>query len=89
MTASITELDKTEGNGQGPKYVVNIEGTNFDWDAPSITPAQVRQLGGLPTGTPVELIDLNSNEQRTLGEDESVELRPGLGFAKRVRFQRG
>jgi len=34
------------------------------------------------------LIDADNNE-RQLAPDEVVELRPGQGFAKRIRFKRG
>ena len=75
--------------GGGPKFHINIEGVAFDWDEDTITVAQIRQLGGLPTNVPVEMIDLDTNVQRTLGEMEVVQVRPGLGFAKKIKFQRG
>ncbi len=87
-TSSIPRDERGEAAG-GPKFHVNIEGKNFDWNEPSITAAQIRELGGLPGNTPVEMIDLETNEQRTLSESETVELRPGLGFAKKIKFQRG
>lgn len=73
----------------GPKYHVNIEGTSYPWDSETITVPEIRTLGGLPTGTPVERIDLETNTQRTLPEDEVVELKPGLGFSKKIKFGRG
>lgn len=75
--------------GGGPKFHINIEGQIFDWDEDTITAAQIRQVGGLPANVPVEMIDLDTNEQRTLTELETVTLRPGLGFAKKIKFQRG
>jgi hypothetical protein len=73
--------------GQGPKFKVDIEGKLYDWNRPSITPAEIRQLGGLPAD-PVMVIDADNNE-RQLAEDEVVELKPGLGFSKKIRFRRG
>ncbi len=76
-------------HGDGPKYHVNIEGQVFDWNEDTITVPQLRKLGGLPPGTPVEMIDLETNDQQTLGESEVVTLRPGLGFSKKIKFKRG
>ncbi len=73
----------------GPKYHIDIEGTIYDWDRDTITVAEIRQLGSLPGDLPVLEIDLSDNSQRELREDEIVELRPGMGFSKKVRWQRG
>jgi hypothetical protein len=89
MATSSIPRDERGQAGGGPKFHINIEGENFDWNEPRITVAQIRQLGNLPNNTPVEMIDLETNEQRTLSESEDIELRPGLGFAKKIKFQRG
>ena len=89
MATSTTPRDDRGQGGTGPKFHVNIEGKLFDWDEDTITVAQIRTLGELPANVPVEMIDLDTNEQRTLGESEVVDLRPGLGFAKKIKFQRG
>ena len=77
------------GHARGPKYEVNIEGTNRPWDRDQITVPELRTLGNIPPGTPVEMIDLQTNVQRTLGETEVVDLKPGLGFSKKTQFRRG
>lgn len=74
---------------KGPKYQLEIEGTSYDWHRDTITVAEIRTLAGFSFNDPVEEIDLNTNTQRTLREDEIVELRPGLGFSKKIKFQRG
>lgn len=71
------------------KYDVNIEGTIYGWPEPTITAAQIRELAGFEPSVPIIEIDLKDNTERTLGDGERVELRPGIGFAKKVRFQRG
>lgn len=76
------------GDGSGPKYQVNIEGTLYPWDTDTITVPQIRTLGELPN-EPVQIIDTETNDARTLGESEIVTLKPGMGFAKKVKFQRG
>jgi hypothetical protein len=75
--------------GQSPKFHVDIEGTIYDWDKGTITVPELRELGSLPSDLPVLEIDLKDNTQRELHEDEVVQLRPGLGFSKKVRYQRG
>ncbi len=72
----------------GPRYTVNIEGENHDWNEPTITTEQIAQLGGFDPAQGVILIDKDNNE-RTLAPGEVVELKPGMGFAKKVRFKRG
>jgi len=76
-------------SSSGPKFHIDIEGTLRDWNEDTITPAQLRDLGGLPAGQLVQEIDLKDNTQRDLAEGEVVHLRPGLGFSKKVRYQRG
>lgn len=75
--------------GQGPKYEINIEGNFYPWDSGTITVPELRGLAGIPSDQPMMEIDLKTNAERTLAEDEVVELKPGSGFAKKVKYQRG
>lgn len=89
-TETPTPVDVGPGQGHGGStYEVNIEGRIFEWHASTITPAQVRQLGGLPSDQPVIEVNFKDNTERTLQEGEVVELKPGHGFAKKVGFKRG
>jgi Multiubiquitin len=74
---------------QGPKYFVNIEGTEEPWSDADITVAQIRTLAGWEATQEVVEVDLQDNSERTLAEGDKVELKPGHGFAKKIRFQRG
>jgi hypothetical protein len=74
---------------KGPRYLVNIEGVEFPWDEDTITVPEIRQLGNLSATDPVIEVDLQDNTERTLSEDDVVEIRPGKGFGKKVKFQRG
>jgi len=74
---------------KGPKYLINVEGAEHPWDEDTITVPQIRELGGFVATDPVIEVDLKDNTERTLGEDEVVEIKPGRGFGKKVRFQRG
>ncbi len=75
--------------GKGPKYEVNIEGKTYGWDNETITVQELRELAGIPSDQPMMEIDLKTNVERTLPEDAVIELKPGQGFAKKVKYQRG
>lgn len=82
-------LAQGPGHGQGPKFTLDIEGRLIPWDEDTITTEQIAELGGWDISQGVILIDLNDNTERTLQPGEVVELRPGLGFSKRIKFKRG
>jgi hypothetical protein len=79
---------KNGKDGKGPKYYVNIEGTLHPWDKSTITIEQIAELGGWDPAIGVIEIDKDNNE-RTLQPGEVVGLKPGHGFAKKVRWKRG
>ena len=74
---------------QGPKYFVNLEGIVKPWGEPQITVPQIRELAGWDATQPIVEVNLEQNTERTLGEDEVVTLKPGHGFEKKIKFQRG
>jgi hypothetical protein len=73
----------------GQKFFVNPEGTEYEWDRETITVSEILELGGWDSSLPVLEVNLHDNTERTLAEDEVVTLKPGHGFAKKVKFQRG
>jgi hypothetical protein len=77
-----------EKMGEGPKFTLDIEGTLTPWDADTITTEQLAALGGWDIAQGVIMVDKDNNE-RTLKPGEAVDLKPGLGFSKKVRFRRG
>lgn len=87
MTEASRAHEATE-EGQGPKYWLDIEGTQVPWDAPTITTEQIIELGGWDSSQGAILID-KDNVERTLQPGEVVELKPGMGFSKKIRFKRG
>lgn len=89
MTSTDTSPSMERPDHPGPEFEINVEGTLHAWDHDTITVPQLRQLGGLPTNVPVVEVDLETNTERTLAEDEIVQLKPGQGFGRKVRFQRG
>ena len=80
--------DATE-EAKHPKYFLNIEGRDEEWDTDTITVPEIRGLAGWDPGQEVVEVDLENNTERTLPEDTIVKLKPGHGFAKKVKFQRG
>jgi hypothetical protein len=82
-------MEAVSERSAGPKYVVNVEGTDHPWNQPTITVTEIRKLGGFDPGQQVLEVDLKENTERTLGEGEVIELKPGQGFGKKVEFKRG
>ena len=77
-----------EKNEKGPKFHLDIEGELVPWDQDTITTEQVIELGGWDASLGTILIDKDNNE-RTLEPGEVVEVKPGMGFSKKVSFKRG
>lgn len=76
-------------HAQGPKYFVNLEGAEKPWNSETISVAQIRDLADWDSSQPIVEVNLEDNTERTLDEDEIVKLKPGHGFARKIRFQRG
>lgn len=72
-----------------PTYEVNIEGQIYEWQRDSITVPELRQLAGYAADQQMIEVDLKDNTERVLNESETIELKPGKGFAKKVAFKRG
>ena len=89
MEAGTTQqVQKGPGSGAGPKFHLDIEGTLFEWAESTITTEQIIELGGWEPSKGAVLID-EDNIERTLQPGEVVELKPGMGFSKKVHFKRG
>jgi hypothetical protein len=73
---------------EGPKFFLDIEGVVKPWDKPTITTQEIIALGGWDPSLGAIIIDEDNNE-RTLQPGEVIELKPGMGFSKKVRFKRG
>lgn len=71
------------------KFEIDIEGALKPWDKDTITTEEVAALGGWDVSEGVALIDLEDGTERNLKPGEVIKLRPGIGFSKKIRFQRG
>ncbi len=87
MTTAVSELQTTT-EGQGPKFFVDIEGVLKPWDKDTITTEEVIALGGWDPSQGAILIDKDNNEH-ALKPGEVVDIKPGMGFSKKIRFKRG
>ncbi len=76
------------GPGRGPRFCVNTEGTEHEWDQPTITTEEIAALGGWDPALGVIQVN-HDNTERTLEPGEVVLLQPGQGFCRRVRWKRG
>ena len=82
-------MKKNNDKAKGPKYYINIEGDQYPWDDETITTEQIIELGGWEPSLGAIVIDLKTNTERTLSPGEVIEIKPGQGFSKKVRFKRG
>lgn len=78
-----------QDQGQGPKFYLDIEGEQYPWDEDTITTEQIIELGGWDPSKGAIVIDKKENTERTLQPEEVIELKPGMGFSKKVGFKRG
>jgi hypothetical protein len=82
----MSTIDKAVGHEK--TYIVDVEGILHEWHQDTITVAEIIALGGWDSSAGVIEVDKDNNE-RTLAPDEVVELKPGQGFAKKIRWKRG
>ena len=73
----------------GKEFFVNIEGPVYPWDNDTITVPEIRGLAGWDATQQVVEVNLQDNTEQTLPDNAIVTLKPGHGFAKKVKFQRG
>jgi len=78
----------TKPEEAGKKFYVDIEGTEYPWETEAITVPQIRELGGIPADVAVVQEDEDGNE-RTLSNDETVELKPGHRHGRAPKYKRG
>ena len=72
----------------GPKFLLDIEGILKPWDEDTITTEQIIALGGWDPAQGAIMID-KDNVEHTLSPGQVIDLKPGMGFSKKVHFKRG
>ena len=88
-TDVVVSEDESTEMATKAKYEINIEGMLYPWHDDDITTSQIRQLAGWPPEQQVLEVNLEDNTERTLNDTEVIEVKPGLGFGKKIRFKRG
>jgi hypothetical protein len=84
----VTAQNKAE-KAKGPKYHLDIEGIGLkDWNEDTITTEQLIALAGWDAGQQVVMVDDDNNET-TLTANQTIDLKPGMGFGKKFRWKRG
>lgn len=83
-----TEVQAQQQEATAPNFFVDIEGTIHPWPQSTITTEEIAKLGGWSVSQGVIEIDPENNEI-TLKPGQTVELKPGHGFSKKVKFKRG
>lgn len=72
----------------GQKFLVNIEGVEYQWDRDTISTTEIRALGKLPPDQSV-IEESPEGTERTLGEDEIVTIKPGHRHGRAAKYRRG
>lgn len=81
--------EKKSAGPKKPKFHIEVEGQRYDWSKDTITAAEIRRLADIPADQQIIEVDLRDQSERTLTEDDVIKLKPGQGFSKKVKFQRG
>jgi hypothetical protein len=84
----MTSVGVDKDQNEKAKYHLDIEGVLKDWDQETITTEQIITLGGWEASQGAILIDAD-NQEHTLSPGQMIEVKPGMGFSKKVRFKRG
>ena len=83
-----TTVENKTAEQAGKKFFVNVEGTEYPWDKDTITTSEIRTLGNLPADLPV-IEEQPDGTERTLGQNEVIDLKPGHRFGRAPKFKRG
>jgi hypothetical protein len=83
-----TGMNQGQSGQEGPRFFVDTEGTLHPWPKQTITTEEIAQLGGWSTSIGVIEIDADNNEH-TLQPGQTVDIKPGQGFSKKIKFKRG
>lgn len=89
MNSKEKDPDKGQrSDNSGKKFYINIEGTEYPWDKPTITVPEIRQLGNIPADQNIVVEDPEGGE-RTLAETEVITLKPGHRIGRAPKYKRG
>ncbi len=81
-------MSKEKNDNSGKKFYVNIEGEEYPWPESIIKPANIRSLAGIPKDVPI-IVELPDGTEKTLNENETLELKPGHRYGRSAKYRRG
>lgn len=78
----------TRRSGHGPSFPFVVDGTEYFWDKPEITGAEIMKIAGIPPE--VGLIEIEGDGiQRPVPASETIDLNQPHRFRRPPRFKRG
>lgn len=80
--------EQKDNKEHGQQYFVDIEGVVHPWPRSTITFEEIVRLGGWGISQGVVEVD-KDNVEHTLQPGQVIELKPGHGFSKKIRWKRG
>jgi hypothetical protein len=87
-SSAVTHAGQDRDGGHGPKFLLDIEDQDYPWHSDTITPEDIITLAGWPAGTQVVEVDKDQREL-TLQPGQTIQVKPGHGFGKKLKFKRG
>lgn len=72
----------------GKKFYVDIEGKEYEWDKETISTKEIRALSGIPADQQI-IEEAPDGTERTLGESETITLKPGHRLGRSSKYKRG
>jgi hypothetical protein len=78
----------TNTNSNGPKYLIDFEGNDFEWTKDTITEAELRALVGIDGEKQLLIVNLDDGSESPFPAG-TYELKPGHGFSRKIGFKRG
>jgi hypothetical protein len=88
MAETETKAAPASDPGGLSEYFVAIDGVTHEWPKASISFEEIVQLGGWSAAEGVIEVD-EHNVEHTIQPGVIVQLKPGHGFSKKVRWKRG
>jgi len=86
-TRIVIQEPQTEDHG-GQQFFIDIEGHEYSWDKATITVPEIRALGHIPADQPI-VQEAPDGTERTLAENEVIELKPGHRHGRAPKYKRG
>jgi hypothetical protein len=81
-------MKKETGAVAVKKSFINIEGREYPWTKETITVSELKLVGRLPSRQQV-VEEFPNGTERTLADDQMIQLKPGHRYGRAPKFKRG